>query len=248
MIEDEKTAAEAALSEGLAALQDVCEKFGITTKRATELLAQSHIKEMENKGYSQVDIVARSGYSVKTIQKFKSANLVDDETSLPRKIGRAWASDHQLPSKLSMDIKTYPSIQDLTNRYGRDLTPHAVVRCLVAASLAEEHAGFLYRKSPPVIPTKVIEKLPIMGRSIRDLCKTVTSNLSASSKQEALPEVRIFTPFLKSESAEEARIALRDLSDDFHEQARIIIRRFEDPEKKKGREIGIGLYVFQNEL
>ena len=113
--------------------------------------------------------------------------------------------------------------------------------------LAIETEGELIRTTPPVIPAKNLQRLPIIGRSLRDLGRTVSKNLAAIDSTELLPEVRAFTPFLRPETVDEAKIELRLLTQEFHEKARELIRNLEDPDKIAGDEIGLGLYVFHNQ-
>ena len=107
-------------------LLPVCQKYGITTKRAAELLTASHIKTLAESGSSQLEMIPVTGLSTKTLRRYARDGGGIDETDIVSRVIGDWKNDPEFPSVLTLD-KKWPGFDDLCERYGREMSPSALL-------------------------------------------------------------------------------------------------------------------------
>jgi len=240
---DNKAAAELALHEMFKALAPLCGQFDITAKRAAELLSAAFVDELDKAGINQVQIIAQTGYSAKTVQKYRQKGPGTDKTDLITRIIGSWASDPELPDELPLSIEQYPSIHDLCQRYGRDLTATSLCKELSRRNLVELTDTHISRKTQLVIAQDKVDAIPIASRSLCDLIRTLTHNLSNHS--DLLPQQRFYSHRMKEVDLPAVRDELRTNIRHFQKSVSQILRKYECEEEEGEQIIGTGIYVFQ---
>lgn len=243
--DNDKAACEAALNQVFAELLPMMERCGVTSKRATELLAAAQVRAMDADNRPMVEIGRVTGYSFKKVQDLRCNGPKPDTTDKVARVHAAWISDHTLPPELPHDPKAELSTYVLCERYGRDLTTPELVRALVDRQLARMDGNVLIRNQKHYVARELAHKVGIAGRATRDLLATAVHNMEHDAAY-ALPQMRIYSSRTGRHNLDALRDDLRRCAEHCHEEVRAALQKYEEPALPAGDEIGIGLYLFDH--
>jgi len=169
-------AAEKLLEDVFVALLAIADDHGITIKRMAELLPVVQVREMRRQGMSQQEIMAASGYALKTIRKILAGQTLEGNNSpLDRFVGD-WNTDPHFPATLPIDGEQFPTFKDVAFRYGKEFRPGALLKILVEQRLVEVSNAVVTLKGRAVLPVSIPRKLDSARVAARCLLQTLSRN------------------------------------------------------------------------
>ncbi|GAB4188322.1 MAG: hypothetical protein Tsb002_14580 [Wenzhouxiangellaceae bacterium] len=247
MANDSLKAAEALLEEVFVALLNIGDMHGITIKRMAELLPEAQIRAMRRQGRSQQEIMAASGYALKTIRKILANPGHDDNYSHVDRFVGDWKTDPDFPDTLPINSKKFPSFSDVVHRYGREFRPGALLRILIDQGLVQITENTVHLTSRAVVPTTSPERIDSARIACRNFLATLTRNIS--EVDTPLMERRVWSYMIPDEDLPSVRNQVKTLSNAFKEVIVEILIAAEDPKKAEKsnphRAAGFGMYWFE---
>lgn len=239
-VHTDKDLAEQLLIDVFEQLLIITQLYGITTKRAAELLMSAQVTALEKQGVSRVNIRPLSGLSAKTVRKLANHGHGEDETDLLATFISDWNSDSSFPNTLFLDA-SWPSFLDLCDKYGRDLTPAAISNGLESRGLVKKVGNKITLLKDNLISNVGDPDLVhLASDALQDLISTIGNNLSGKTP---LMQRRMYTYRIPESSMEELRSEMREAVNDLRGKAREILRKYESGDDQ-GVDVGIGLYEF----
>jgi len=218
----------------------ICQLFGITTKRASDLLMFAHVRALEKQGRTRIEMRPVTGLSAKTVRRIATSDHSADETDLVANVIGDWNADSNFPPELNMDGK-WPSFQHLCDQYGKDLTPSALSKALMERGVAEVTQEKIHLTKTSLIASHThADTLRVASDAIRDLIGTLSNNLAGSPPRA---QRRIYSYRIPIHRVEETRLALKEQIQRFRLKCREILRGHEET-TDQGIEVGIGIYEF----
>jgi len=247
MSEDTKEAAEALLEEVFIALLHIADRHGITIKRMAELLPIAQVQAMRSQGMTQQDIMAASGYALKTVRKLLAADIPNDNYNRIERFVGSWMSDPNFPQTLPLNGGRFPNFQDVVFRYGREFTPGALQRILVEQALAEVQDEHITLTGRAVLGQSTTERLESGAISLGNFIHTVAHNLDGQNPPWL--ERRIWSHSIPPERIPIVREQTLSAALEFKEKIVDILSAEEDPEAMEQTDssmaAGIGIYWFE---
>lgn len=244
---DAKKAAESLLEEAFIALMPIADQYGITIKRMAELLPAAQIQKMREQGCSQQDIMAASGYTLKTIRKILASEpLADDYNRIERFVGD-WMTDPSFPPDLPVSGPEFPSFSDVAARYGKEFTPGGLLKILLEQALVEVKGGAVILKGRAVILQSAPKKLESARIAIRDFIGTLAHNIAGHEKPYLERRVWSYRIPPRLLPAVREKIEARILA--YREKIIEILADAEDapavPDNDETDGVGLGIYWFE---
>jgi len=124
-------------------LFEIALAHGVTVKRMRDLLTTSVIRNLHRQGATRQQIMAASGFCLKTINRILTLDTSADDADLVAGFAADWAADPAFPGSLSLDNGAVPSFQSLCDRYGREFTPTSLLEALQARGLVNVDDGMV---------------------------------------------------------------------------------------------------------
>lgn len=247
MPKTKKDAAEKLLEDAFTGLLSIAQREGITVKRMREILTSAQIHAMKGQGKTQQEIMAASGYSLKTIRRFLHNNTHEDNTDLVIRFVGDWTSDAEFPNILPLNGDEYPSFVDLCARYGGDFTPPSLVQILTERGQAEIKDGNISLHGKAVTPSPGSEMLDAARSAIRSLINTLDHNLSGA--RPPYMERRFWSHRMPCSAVPELRDRIRAHTALYREQILYELDRLEaetdHANEEQLSEVGVGVYWFE---
>lgn len=221
MTQSNKQAAEQLLEVAFADLLAIAQREGITVKRMRELLSRAQLNAMQQQGLTQQEMMAASGYSLKTIRRLLRDGEPEDNTDLVHRFVGDWSSDPQFPDSLPMQGRQFPSFVDLCARYGGDFTPPSLAQILISRGFAQLEEGnsqetHIRLCTKALTPNPGHEMLDFARHSIHCLLDTLNHNLAGA--QPPRLERRLWSHRMQSAQLPELRERVRVHALNFREQ------------------------------
>jgi len=240
-----KAQAEELLLTAFGELIHLCVEYGITTKRAADLLTTAHFQALSNMGVSRIDMVPLTGFSPKTVRRMLDAGKRRDETDMVLRVIGDWQADPDFPLTLPLDGE-WPSFADLRDKYGGDLTLAALSNALTRRGLAERNGKCIKLLSASLLPEKgEADLIPVATDAIRDLTATITNNLLG---KQPLMQRRIFSYRVEKQNIPSLRNDLKPIVHEFRDKIRLTLRKHETTDAKASDvEIGVGVFEFMHD-
>lgn len=246
MTKTNKEVAELLLEDAFAGLLSIAQREGITVKRMRELLSRTQVHAMREQGMTQQEIMAASGYSLKTIRRLLQSVSEEDNTDLINRFIGDWSSDSEFPAELPISALSFPTFQDLCARYAGDFTPPSLLQILSTRGLVRLDENLVVLQSKALTPPPGLEMLEFARQSINSLLCTLDHNLAG--QQPALLERRLWSHRMPVEHVAELRERVSE-----HAQAlRLeILAELDRLESKSTADtvymkaVGLGLYWFE---
>lgn len=177
---EEHASAEAFLASIFGKLGDIAERLGITTSRQVELLQNSQVHRLHNKGRNQQEIMAATGLSLKTVRKVLKSELLErvGNTDYIGQFIGDWASDREFPLALPIKGTDYPGFKDLCDRYGREFTAPALLKILQDKGLVAIEGNQVMLLQRSLTPTTPANMLELGSASVCALLGTLEHNFA----------------------------------------------------------------------
>lgn len=254
-IKTNKDAAEKLLESAFTDLLAIAQREGITVKRMRELLSRAQVCAMRAQGMTQQEIMAASGYSLKTIRRLLHDENGEDNTDLVNRFVGDWSSDPEFPNRLVVSDQPFPSFMDLCSRYGGDFTPPSLLQILLNRGLVEVNDGYIELQTRALTPSPGHEMLEFARVSIHSLLNTLSHNLAG--QQPPHLERRLWSHRMPKSQVAELRIRVREHANRFRDEVlremdelETVGRQQHDIGNNSDREtshpgLGIGLYWFE---
>jgi hypothetical protein len=243
-----RKATEHMLQKAFVALMRLGLRDGVTVKRMSELLTTGQIQAMRNEGMTQEEIMAASGYSLKTIRKVLLHSRSHDNTNLLERFVGDWKSDNDFPDTLPLDGENYPTFADLCDRYGGDFKATGLLKHLSESGLIDLQSGQVTILSREVTPRSIPERVVAASSSIDALISTIEHNLS--DQQPPFLERRYWSHRMPRAAIPELRQQLRQLTYEYRDRIIEVMECAENSAESHTNEqkdtVGIGVYWFQN--
>ena len=229
MTQSNKQAAEQLLESAFADLLAIAQREGVTVKRMRELLSRAQLNAMRQQGMTQQEMMAASGYSLKTIRRLLRDGEPEDNTDLVHRFVGDWSSDPQFPNALPLQGHHFPCFVDLCARYGGDFTPPSLAQILVSRGFAtvasqsnselgenEHQLQYIQLCTKALTPVPGHEMLDFARQSIHSLLDTLNHNLAGH--QPPRLERRLWSHRMQAAQLPELRERVRNHANRFREQ------------------------------
>ncbi|GAB4187538.1 MAG: hypothetical protein Tsb002_12960 [Wenzhouxiangellaceae bacterium] len=220
---------------------------GVTVKRMSELLTTGQIQAMRKEGMTQEEIMAASGYTLKTIRRVLRRPPENDTTNLLERFVGDWISDPDFPDTLPINGDVYPNFVDLCDRYRGDFKPGGLLKHLADSGLITINGDQVTVHGREVTPKSVPEKLAAVTSSIEALLGTLEHNLAGM--EPPFLERRYWSHRMPHEMVPELRQRIRELTYEYRDQ---VIREMERAELSQPEipalercTVGLGVYWFE---
>lgn len=242
-----RKATEIMLQKAFIALMRLGMRDGVTVKRMSELLTTGQIHAMRKEGMTQEEIMAASGYTLKTIRKVLMSPPENDSTNLLERFVGDWISDHQFPSTLPLDGEQYPNFVDLCDRYGGDFKPTGLLKHLSESGLISFSEGKVTVHGREVTPKSTPDRLSAATSSLEALIGTIDHNIS--NQHPPFLERRFWSHRMPASQVEGLRQEIREITYSYRDQIISVMEQAEQGtdntlEHHKAS-VGIGVYWFE---
>lgn len=242
-----RKATELMLQRAFVALMRMGLRDGVTVKRMAELLTAGQIQALRDTGMTQEEIMAASGYTLKTIRKVLQNPPELDTTNLLERFVGDWKSDPDFPDSLPLDGENYPTFVDLCDRYRGDFKPGGLLKHLAESGLITIAGGLVTVHGRAVTPRAVPERLQAAGSSIEALVSTLEHNLSGAAPP--FLERRYWSHRMPREQIPQLREQIRELTYEFRDRLIVVMEAAEnsggDECQQEKTTAGIGVYWFE---
>lgn len=221
------------------------DQHGITVKDMAELLQVAQVRAMRREGKSQQEIMAASGFVLKTVRKLLNTNPPAQTSMIARFLGD-WARDKDFPDVLPLS-GGFPSFADVVLRYGGEFRPGALLKILKNQEIVEVKGAEVKRKTCIFLSKDTIERIRTSRHAIRQLIGTVQHNTNGSS--EPFLERRIWSHQIPVSAIPAVRRDILNYYLEYREKAYEIITSYEDPVTVAvdsiRKNVGLGTYWFE---
>lgn len=241
----DKDAAEDLLRTVFSDLATLCKHYRITTRRAQQLLGEAQVKKLSSASVRQVESIADTGFSRKTFQKLAKQGVGPDNTDSITTLIGYWKSDKEFPNTLPLRGEVYPTLNDLVDKYGGDLTVKFISDRLSERGLARINQNNITLIEHVNIPSSQAELLPIAGRSISDLLDTLIHNLISEGPKR--PQRRLYSTRIPEDNLPEAREDIAKAIQEFRERIHEVFEKHETSSNPPARSLGVGAYFFEDD-
>ncbi|GAB4186038.1 MAG: hypothetical protein Tsb002_10160 [Wenzhouxiangellaceae bacterium] len=247
MVKGNKEAVEQLLEDAFARLLTIAQREGVTVKRMRELLSRAQVQAMRGQGMTQQEIMAASGYSLKTIRRLLRSKTEEDNTDLVNRFVGDWSSDAAFPDRLPLNDDGFPSFLDLCARYAGDFTPPSLVQILTSRGLVVVDDGYIALHGKALTPSPGSEMLEFARQSIISLISTLDHNLAG--EHPPLVERRLWSHRMPKRAVPLLRDRVNQHIHGFREQILKELDHHEtlafDDDSGGPDAVGIGVYWFE---
>lgn len=244
-----RKATEVMLQKVFIALMQFAMRDGVTVKRMSELLTTGQIHALRKAGMTQEEIMAASGYTLKTIRKVLSTSALEDSTNLLERFVGDWKSDLNFPDTLPLDGEEYPTFVDLCDRYRGDFKPSGLLKYLAESGLITIKNGYVTVHDRAVTPKSAPERLAAASSSLEALISTLDHN--ANGAEPPFLERRYWSHRMPEECIPQLRQEIRALTYEYRDRLIQMMEEAENAEKAgpktNKRTVGIGVYWFESQ-
>ena len=129
------------LIEAFIDLFELAHARGITVKRMRDLLTIGIIRHLHGQGATRQQMMAISGFSLKTINRIMTRDITTDETDLVGRFVADWAENPGFPDSLPLEDPFGPSFQTLVDCHGHEFTSAAMLAVLEERGLVQVANG-----------------------------------------------------------------------------------------------------------
>lgn len=249
MTQDSKEAAKKLFEEVFVALLSIADTHGITIKEMAELLPVAQIRAMRRQGQSQQEIMAKSGYALKTIRKLLLTSTANSNYNHIDRFVGDWKTDPEFPDTLPLGNGAFPTFADIVHRYGREFRPGALLKILIEQDLItlDGQAEHVTLKRRAVVPPHAPEKLDSARVAARNFLTTLAHN--TAGQEPPRMERRVWSYMIPPEDIPAVRERITAMSMAYRELVIEILAGAEAPERienlDKSNAVGFGMYWFE---
>lgn len=246
--EDAKLAMESLLEAVFRELLTIARAEGITVKRMREILPRVQLEMLRQAGLTQMEMVAESGYSRRSIRKILNEQISQDETNRLERFVSYWAADDDFPDRLPKSGE-FPSFEDLCDVYAGEFTSAALLKILIERNIVRLQDSEVVLAGRMVKAVSQVEMIQAARSSITALLQTLEHNLCGV--KPPFIERRIWSQHILHSDVGAVREEIAEINEEYSRKVLNVLAKYQvSPQSSSGDadcvpSVGIGVYWYE---